>query len=79
MPFRCFSCGLSFDTVEEFVEHKLVPQEQPERGMILRGDKPVPASSSKPNYRGDMLCPNCGQTIKVVIQNGEVIFAASNM
>ncbi len=62
MPFRCFSCALSFDTVGKFVEHKFaehkpVHQEQPERDMILRYEKPVPDGSSKANCEGDILCP----------------------
>ena len=82
MPFKCFSCGLSFDTVEEFVQHKLAhqeqPKKQPERGLIcLRCGKPIPVDSSKADYRGDILCPSCGQTMRVIIQNGEVVLAVS--
>jgi hypothetical protein len=84
MPCRCFSCDLSFDTVREFVEHKftehkLVHQEQPEKGMILGGGKSVSASSSKANYRDDIHCPNCGQPMKVVIQKEEAVLAASKV
>ena len=82
MPCRCFSCGLSFNTVgklveHKFTEHKPVHQEQPERGMILGCGKSMSASSPKANYRGDTLCPNCRQPMKMVIQKGEVILTAS--
>jgi len=82
MPCRCFSCGISFDTVGKFVEHKfaehkLVHQEPPERDTILRSGKPASASSPKANYRDDILCPNCRQPMKVVVEKGEVVLAAS--
>ena len=76
MPFKCFSCGLSFDTLEEFVEHRLSHKEQPKKGPIcLRCGKPIPLDSSKANYSGNILCPSCGQTMKVVIQDGEIVLA----
>jgi hypothetical protein len=82
MPCRCFSCDLSFDTVGKFVEHKftehkLVDQETPQRDTTLRYEKPVPDSSSKANRGGDILCPNCSQPMKVVVEKGEVVLAAS--
>lgn len=62
MSFRCFSCGITFDTVGKFVEHKfaehrLVHQGQPERDLILRCGKPMSASSSKAKYRVDSFAP----------------------
>jgi hypothetical protein len=65
MSFRCFSCGISYDTVAKFVEHKFaehrpVHQEQPERDMILRCGKPMSASSSKAKYEGDSFAPIAG-------------------
>ena len=76
MPFKCFACGLTFDTVEEFVAHKLSHKEQPKKGPIcLRCGKPITLDSSKANYRGDIVCSGCGQTMKVVIQDGEVVIA----
>lgn len=75
MPFKCFSCGLSFDTAEEFMKHKLSHKE-PKKGLIcLRCGKPIPLDSSKASYRGKILCPGCGQTMQVVIQDGEVVIA----
>jgi hypothetical protein len=63
MPFRCFSCALSFDTVGKFVEHKFtehkpVNQEPPQRDTILRYEETASTSSSKANCGGDILCPN---------------------
>ena len=85
MPFKCSSCGLSFETADEFVKHKLSHQEQTERperpekkGLICLGcGNPIPADYYGPNYRGDIVCPSCKQTMKVVIQDGEVEFAMS--
>ena len=78
MPFKCGSCGLSFDTAEEFVKHKLAHREQPKRGPICLGcGKPIPVDSSKANCKGDILCPSCGQLMEVTLKNGEVIFAMS--
>ena len=79
MPFKCFLCGQSFNTAEGFMKHKLAHQEQPEkRGLIcLRCGKPIPVDSSKENYRGDILCPRCGQKMRVILQNGEVVLAIS--
>jgi DNA-directed RNA polymerase subunit RPC12/RpoP len=76
MPFKCFTCGLTFDTTEEFIKHKLSHKEQPKKGPIcLRCGKPIPLDSSKANYRGNIVCPDCGQTMKVVMQDGEVVVA----
>jgi DNA-directed RNA polymerase subunit RPC12/RpoP len=82
MPFKCFPCGLSFDTVEEFAAHKRAHQEQPGRQpgkgpVCLKCGKPILLDSSKRDYRGDIPCPNCGQTMRVIIQDGEVVLAVS--
>ena len=78
MPFECFSYGLSFDTVKEVEEHRLAHEEQPKRDLIcLRYGKSLPVDSSKANYTGDILCPGCRQTMKVVTQSGEVAFGAT--
>jgi len=77
MPFKCFSCGLTFNTAEEFMKHKLShKEEQPKKGPIcLKCGKPLPLDSSKANYRGNIVCLGCGQTMEVVIQDGEVVIA----
>lgn len=82
MPFKCNTCGLSFETADEFTKHRLVHQgesEKPEkRGLICLGcGKPIPTDSSKLDYTGDIVCPGCKQTMKVVMRNGEVAFAMS--
>ena len=82
MAFKCSSCGQSFDAIEEFAAHKRAhkkqPRKQPEKGPIcLRCGKPILIDSSKRDYRGDLPCPSCGQTMRVVIQDGEVVVAVS--
>ena len=85
MPFKCGLCGLSFETADEFTRHKLAHQEQQEKseqpekkGLVcLRCGNPIPTDSYGPNYRGDIICPSCRQTMKVVLADGEVEFAMS--
>jgi hypothetical protein len=65
MSFRCFSCGITFDTVEKFVEHKFtehrpVHQEPPQRNTALTYGKPMSASSSKAKYGVDSFAPIAG-------------------
>lgn len=79
MHFKCFSCGLTFDTAQELMEHKRSHKEQPKEGpkgpICLKCGKPLPLDSSKANYRGNIVCLGCGQTMEVVIQDGEVVIA----
>jgi len=80
MPFKCGLCGLSFDTPDEFVKHKLAhqaQQEKPEKkGLIcLNCGRPIPTNSYGLNYKGVIACPGCNQAMKVVLLNGEVDFA----
>ena len=80
MPFKCLSCGISFETAEEFIQHKRGHQEQPvkeaPRGLIcLWCGKPIPVDS---NYKGDVRCSACGKRMTVSMQGGEVVFAATN-
>ena len=82
MPFKCALCGLSFETPDEFMKHKLAHQEQLEKpekkGLTCLGcGKPIPTDSYGPGYKGVIACPGCRQTMKVVIVNGEVEFAMS--
>jgi len=85
MPFKCALCGLSFETPDEFTNHKLAHQKQlekqegPERkGLIcLRCGKPIPTDSYEPNYKGVVTCHGCKETMKVILLNGEVEFAMS--
>jgi DNA-directed RNA polymerase subunit RPC12/RpoP len=82
MPFKCALCGLSFETPDDFVKHKLAHQQQQEKpekkGLTcLRCGKPIPNNFYGPNYKGVISCPDCRQTMKVVMVNGEVEFAMS--
>ncbi|OGO04133.1 MAG: hypothetical protein A2Y91_08240 [Chloroflexi bacterium RBG_13_54_8] len=78
MPFKCASCGITFDTGEDFIKHKRSHQEGGKKRLVcLRCGRPIAIDASKANYRGDVLCPGCGQKIRVVIQDGEVTFAAT--
>lgn len=78
MPFKCVSCELTFDTAEQFMNHKRAHQEQPEKKGLrcLKCGAPIPVDSSMANYRGEILCPNCGQKLKVKLEDGEVLFAS---
>ncbi len=84
MPFKCFSCGVTFDSVEDFVEHRRSHHGQPEaeekrrRGLTCLGcGAPIAVDPSKANFRGDISCPTCGQVMKVVLEDGQVVFALS--
>ena len=78
MPFRCISCVLSFDTAEEFIRHKLAHKEQPEKGLVcLKCGRPIPVDPSKSSYKADIHCPDCGQKMKFIIQNRELVLAMS--
>lgn len=82
MAFKCIRCGISFDTPEEFMEHKRSHQEpeaeNTKKGLLcLMCGKPIPVDASKANYVGEMRCPSCGQMLKVRLEDGEVVFASS--
>ena len=82
MSFKCALCGLSFETPDDFVKHKLAHQQQSERpgkqGLTcLRCGRPIPTESYEPNYKGVIACPGCRQTMKVVMVNGEIEIAMS--
>ena len=82
MPFKCISCGLSFDVAEDFIKHKLTHQGQAAKTdkkapACLGCGKPFPADYLKTDYSGDITCPNCGRVAKIVIQNNEVVLAVS--
>lgn len=86
MPFKCFTCGLNFNTVAEFSEHSLVHQKQSEDPedkninlVCLKCGKPIHIDSLEANYKGIIACPGCKQTVRVVMRNGEVEIAISTM
>lgn len=78
MRFKCVACGIEFATIEELARHKQQHQAGSERssGVICLGcGKSIPLEPSKANYSGPLTCPNCRQTMTVVIENGEVCAA----
>jgi DNA-directed RNA polymerase subunit RPC12/RpoP len=82
MAFRCVSCGIDFDSAEEFMAHKqshqAPPVEKPRKGLLcLMCGTPIPLEPSQANYVGEMRCPSCGQIMKVRLEDGEVLFASS--
>jgi DNA-directed RNA polymerase subunit RPC12/RpoP len=78
MRFKCFTCGIEFDTIEELARHKQQHQAGPSSpsGVICLGcGQNIPLEPSKANYSGPLTCPNCQRTMTVVIENGEVCAA----
>jgi DNA-directed RNA polymerase subunit RPC12/RpoP len=78
MHFKCVTCGIEFATIEQLASHKKQHQPSPgsSSGVICLGcGKGIPLEPSKANYRGALACPNCGRTMTVVIENGEVAVA----
>jgi DNA-directed RNA polymerase subunit RPC12/RpoP len=78
MHFKCVACGIEFATIEQLASHKKQHQAGPRSspGVICLGcGKGIPLEPSKANYRGPLTCPNCGRTMTVVIENGEVAVA----
>jgi len=83
MPFKCFSCGLSFDTAEKYAEHSLVHQQQQEcpenRGLVcLKCGEYIPVDSLEDEFTGNIVCHNCQQIVRVIIRNGEIELAMSS-
>jgi DNA-directed RNA polymerase subunit RPC12/RpoP len=78
MRFKCVTCGIEFDTIEELARHKQQHQAGPRSssGVICLGcGKSIPLESSKANYSGLLTCPNCRRTMTVVLEDGEVVTA----
>lgn len=78
MQYKCFSCGAEFDNLEQLANHKKRHQSPaPEsKGVICLGcGKPIPIDSSKSNYSGPLTCPTCHRTMRVILENGEVVGA----
>jgi DNA-directed RNA polymerase subunit RPC12/RpoP len=78
MRFKCVACGIEFATIEQLASHKKQHQAGPKTssGVICLGcGKGIPLEPSKANYSGLLTCPNCGRTMTVVIENGEVAVA----
>ena len=78
MRYKCVTCGIEFDNIEQLANHKQQHQagSRSSSGVICLGcGKNIPLEPSKANYRGPLTCPNCRQTMTVVIENGEVCVA----
>ncbi|HEY4711442.1 MAG TPA: hypothetical protein VIH69_02000 [Dehalococcoidia bacterium] len=78
MRYRCVTCGIEFDSIEQLASHKRQHQasSRSSSGVICLGcGKNIPLEPSQANYRGPLTCPNCRQTMTVVTENGEVCVA----
>ncbi len=78
MRYRCNSCGIEFATIEQLAAHKRMHQagDRPSSGVICLGcARRIPLEPSQANYSGPLTCPSCHQTMKVVLENGEVVTA----
>jgi len=78
MRYKCVSCGIEFDTIEQLASHKQQHQagSRSSPGVICFGcGKSIPLEPSKANYSGLLTCPNCRTTMTVVIEDGEVVVA----
>lgn len=75
MRYKCVTCDIQFDTIEELAKHKQQHQagSQGSRGVLCLGcGKTIPLEPSKANYSGPLTCLNCNRTMTVVIEDGEV-------
>ena len=79
MRYKCHSCGVEFDTIEQLAAHKQRHQmeERPATsGVICLGcARRIPIEPSQANYSGPLTCPSCHRTMKVVLEDGEVVTA----
>ena len=78
MRFKCVTCGIEFENIEDLASHKKQHQSKPtgSLGVICLGcGKSIPLEPSKVNYSGPLTCPNCNRTMTVVIEGGEVCVA----
>jgi len=78
MHYKCHTCGIEFDTIEQLASHKQQHQAGAQRsqGVICLGcGKSIPLESPKDNYSGPLTCPNCRRTMTVTIEDGEVVVA----
>ena len=81
MQFKCFSCGAEFDNIEQLAKHKKRHQTDSEEstkptGVTCLGcARTIPIDSSQLNYSGPLTCPSCHKTMRVILENGEVVGA----
>ncbi|MCX6009117.1 MAG: hypothetical protein NTW48_03630 [Chloroflexi bacterium] len=78
MRFKCVTCGIEFEDIEQLASHKRQHQtsSRGSSGVICLGcGKSIPLEPSNMNYSGPLTCPNCQRTMTVVIEGGEVCVA----
>ena len=78
MRFKCGTCGIEFENIEQLASHKKQHQSSANRpqGVICLGcGKGIALEASKRNYSGPLTCPNCHRTMTVVIEDGEICVA----
>jgi DNA-directed RNA polymerase subunit RPC12/RpoP len=76
MRFRCATCGIEFENIEQLASHKRQHQAAAPMGSpgvtCLGCGKKIPLEPSQMNYSGPLTCPSCRRTLTVVIESGEV-------
>jgi DNA-directed RNA polymerase subunit RPC12/RpoP len=81
MRFKCVSCGIEFDDIQQLASHKKQHQAAREeatgpKGITCLGcARKIPLQPSQFNYTGPLTCPSCHETLKVTLKNGEVVVA----
>ena len=78
MRYKCVSCGIEFDTIEQLARHKQQHQNPvpDQKGVTCLGcGRTIPIDSSQLNYSGPLTCPSCHRTMRVILENGEVVVA----
>ncbi len=80
MRYRCVTCGIEFDNIEQLAAHKRQhqqtdPSDKSPRVICLGCGKSIPLEPTQINYSGLLRCPHCNRTMRVVIENGEVCVA----
>jgi DNA-directed RNA polymerase subunit RPC12/RpoP len=79
MRFKCVTCGIEFEDIQQLASHKKqhrAPQEEGAKGVTCLGcAKKIPINQSQANYKGPLTCPNCHRTMTVTLQDGEVVVA----
>ncbi len=79
MRYKCVTCGIEFDSIEQLAAHKRQHQQtnlSKTPGVTCLGcGKNIPLEPSKANYSGPLQCPHCHRTMRVVIEDGEVCVA----
>ena len=78
MRYKCVTCDIEFNTIEELARHKQQHQagsQSPSGVLCLGCGKAIPVDQSRANYSGPLTCPGCHRTMTVVTENGEVVVA----